>query len=55
MNIKKAFILKELAFLKELMLIIWVDQKSVIFVTARIFKAKGLSFSHMYAIGAMIY
>ena len=55
MNIKKGFILKELTFLKELMLIKRVDQKSVMFVTARSFKAKGLSFNHMYAIGAMIY
>ena len=52
---QKGFILKELTFLKELMLIKRVDQKSVMFATTRIFKAKGLSFNHMYAIGAMIY
>ena len=55
MNIKKGFILKELTFLKELMLIKRVDQKSVMSVTARIFKAKSLSFNHIYAIDAMIY
>ena len=45
----------ELTFLKELMVIRQVNQKSVIFVTIGIFEIKDLSFSHMYAIDVMIW
>ena len=45
----------ELTFLKELILIKQVHQKSAIFVTIGIFLKKGLNFKHMYVIDAMIY
>ena len=43
----------ELMFLKELILVKQVPQKSVIFVTTGIFKIKGLNLKHMYAIHVM--
>ena len=44
----------ELTFLKELISIKQVHQKSVIFVTIGIFKIMGLNFKHVCAIDAMI-
>ena len=45
----------EFTFLKELVLIKLVCQKSVIFAITAIFETKGLGFNHMYAIDVMIY
>ena len=45
----------ELMFLKKLMLVRQVNQKSPMFVTIRIFEIKDLSFNHMYTIDAKIY
>ena len=47
--------MRELTFLKELMLRKQVHQKSVIFATIGISQIKVLSFSEMYAKDAMIY
>ena len=44
----------EFTLLKELMLIKQVNKKSVIIATIGIFKIKGLSFHHIYAIVVMI-
>ena len=44
----------ELKFLKNLMLIRQVNQKSAIFVIIGIFQIKGLSIKHMYVIDSMI-
>ena len=44
----------DLKFLKELIQIKLVHQKSVMFVTIVISKIKDLSFNHMYAINVMI-
>ena len=49
------YIMTELMFLNELMLLRQEYQKSVIFVTIGIFQIKGLSFNQMFAIGAMMY
>ena len=38
-----------LTFLKEMMLTGQANQKSAIFVTVGVFKIKGLSFNHMFA------
>ena len=48
-------ILIELTFLKKLMLIMQVNQKSVRFVTIRIFLKKPLHLNQMSAMSAMIY
>ena len=45
----------ELSFLKELMLIGEVNQKSTIFVTIGIFQIKALNFNQMSLIDVMIY
>ena len=45
----------ELMFLKEVIVIKQVHQRSVIFVTTSLFLAKGLIFSHLCVIDAMIY
>ena len=50
----KCYIIIELMFLKELMLIRQANQKIAIFVTIGIFQIKGFGFKHMYAIDAMI-
>ena len=55
MNNIKCYIMTELTFLKELMLIGQGIQKSAIFVTIAVFEKKDLSFHHMYATDAMIY
>ena len=52
--IQKCYITIELNFLKELMLLKQMNQKSVICVTIGIFW-KGLSFNRIYAIDTMIY
>ena len=51
----KCYIMREMMFLKELILMKQVHQKSVIFVIIGIFFKKGLTFKHMHAIDAMIY
>ena len=51
----KCYVSLELTFLKELMLIKQVHQKSVIFVTIGIFKVIVLSFNQMSAIDVMTY
>ena len=51
----KYYILIELTFLKELMLIRQVHQNSVIFATIGIFYIKALTFNQMSAMDAMIY
>ena len=45
----------ELPFLKELILITQVNQKSAILVTIDIFQIKGSSFNQMSAMGIMMY
>ena len=45
----------ELTFLKVLMLIRQVHQKSVLFATIGIFQVKGLSFNQMSAMCVMMY
>ena len=45
----------ELTFLKKLILVKQVQQKNVIFVTIVMFKIKGLSFTQVAAMDAMIY
>ena len=45
----KSFIMIELTFLKELMLVQQANQKSVIFATIGIFQIKALSFNQMSA------
>ena len=47
--------MRELTFLKELMLITQANQESVIFVTIGTFLKKVLNFDQISAIGAMIY
>ena len=49
------YIMTELTFLKELMLIRQANQKSAFFVTIGLFQKKGLSFNHICAVDAMIY
>ena len=49
------YIMIELTFLKELILIRNVNQKSAIFFTIGIFLTKGLGFNHIYARNATIY
>ena len=51
----KRYISIELTFLKELMLIKQVSQKSVIIATIGIFEIKRLSFSQITGINAMIF
>ena len=50
----KCYIIIELTFLKELILIKHVHRKNVIFVTMRIFQTKDSCFNHMYAIDVKI-
>ena len=45
----------ELTFLKDLMLIRQVNQRSAIFVTTGIFKVKALNFNQMSAVDTIIY
>ena len=52
---KKYYIMVELTFLKVLMLIRQVHQKSVLFVAIGNFRIKGLSFNRMHAVGVMMY
>ena len=51
----KSNIMKNLTFLKELMLIKQVHQKRVIFATIGIFQIKGLCFNRINAMGFMMY
>ena len=54
--IKKYYIMTELMFLKELMIIIkQVHQKTSIFVTIGIFQIKGLNFDQMSVMSVMMY
>ena len=53
-GVYKCYIMTEMIFLKEVLLIKQADQKSVIFVTTGIFLKNSLSFKHMHAIDAMI-
>ena len=55
MNSIKMLYFDRITFLKELVLIKQLYQKSVIFVTICFFQTKDLSFNHMYAIVVMIY
>ena len=55
MNNVKCYIMMELTFLNELMLIRQANQKSTIFVTIDIFQIKDLSFHHIYATDTIIY
>ena len=45
----------ELTFLKEMMLIMQVNQNDALFITISTFLIKGLSFKQMSAMVAMIY
>ena len=51
----KCYIMNELTFLKELMLIRLVNQKSVKFVTIVIFQIKHLRLIEMSPLGVMMY
>ena len=53
-KMQKCYIMIELAFLKELVLIRQANHKSEIFVTIGIFYIKDLSFNHIYAIDVVI-
>ena len=55
MNKKKSYIMIELTFLKELILITQLHQKSVTFITIGISHVIVLSFSQKSAIDVMIY
>ena len=55
LNVQKCFIMIQLTFLKVLMLIRQVNQKSVLFATIGIFKIKDLSFNQMPAMCVMKY
>ena len=51
----ECYIMIKLTFLKKLILVQQVNQKSVIFPFIVIFKKKGLSFNRMSLIGVMMY
>ena len=53
-KMQKCYIMIELTFLKELVLIRQANHKSEIFVTIGIFYIKDLSFNHIYAIDVVI-
>ena len=55
LNVQKCFIMIQLTFLKVLMLIGQVNQKSVLFATIGIFKIKDLSFNQMPPMCVMKY
>ena len=55
MNNIKMLYFDRIDALKELMLKIQVNQKSVIFVSLGIFQRNDLSFKHIYAIDVMIF